>query len=409
MRPLARDSLILITSNIFGAALAFALSLVIGRGLGAADFGRWTFCLAWASTLNMISEFGLNSLLTREGSRAPLDSNRLLFASLTPQLLFVGILGLSVWIFSPLLGIDTETALALRVAVFIALAGIIFGSFTAVFRSFRWMWPILWLNVIGLTVQLAWSMWIMSSGGKLLGLIWVALIVDATQVSAAFLLWWARIKPHGGPILISLPGTMNVIRQAIPFAIAGAFAAIQLRSAVIMIGYLRNIFDVGLFGAALRWSEAARLIPNGIFGALYPSFATGQGAGYFRRVNPMLQALAICLTLALCLLARPILTLSYGSEYAPAAPVLFWLGIGILPSLLNGSIETYLYATDDEKYATQLRGLAVTVQVSAGLVLVYFFGATGAAISLALGEIAILLPLQKRIKTIMRQRPYKDP
>jgi PST family polysaccharide transporter len=402
MRRLARDSFVLVNSNILGAMLAFALSLVIGRELGAADFGRWTFSLAWASAISMICEFGLNSLLTREGSRAPLDSNRLLFASLTAQLTFAGTLGVGVWIFSPLLSPDAETSTALRIAVFIAFAGIIYGSFTAVFRSFRWMWPILWLNVIGLMVQLAWSIWILSSGGKLLGLIWVALIVDLGQVLAAFLLWWVRIKQNGGPILISLPGTINMIRQAIPFAVAGAFAAIQMRSTVMMIAYLRNVSDIGLFGAALRWSESAKIIPNGIFGALYPAFATERGADYFRRVNPMLQGLATCLTLVLCLLARPILTLSYGSEYIHAAPVLIWLGVGIFPSLLNGSIETYLYAVGDEKYATKLRAMAVVVQVGIGLMLVYFWGATGAAISIALGEIAILLPLRRRIKIIMR-------
>src|SRR5262249_1205493 len=98
MRDLTRDSLVLIVSNILGAGLGFAPSLVIGRGLGEADFGRWTFCFAWASALGMICEFGLNSLFIREASRAPEESNQLLIGSLTAQLIFVGLLGISVWI-----------------------------------------------------------------------------------------------------------------------------------------------------------------------------------------------------------------------------------------------------------------------------------------------------------------------
>lgn len=399
---LTQNSLLLIISNIGGAVLSFGISVLIGRGLGKDGLGHWTFVFAWVSVLSMICEFGLNSLLTREASRALTDSNKLLTASITAQFIFAGIVGISVWIFSPILAIDLETAIALRLAVFIAFVGIVYGSFTAVFRSVGWILPILCLNVIGLLVQLTWSLWIISSGGKLVGLIWVAFIVDVAQLFAAFVLWRMRIKPGGGAILISLPMAINMIRQAAPFAIAAAFAVIQMRSTVMMIGYLRDVSDVGLFGAALRWSESAKLIPNGIFGALYPAFATKQGMDYFRKFDPMLQALALCFALILCFLARPILILSYGSEYIQGTPILFWLGIGLIPSILNGITQSYLYAVGDEKYATKLRGTAVIVQMGTGLMLVYFWGATGAAISIALGEIAILLPLRRRIKIIMR-------
>src|SRR5262245_50220722 len=103
MHHLARNSLVLIASNIVGAVLGFALSLVIGRGLGEAGFGIWVFCLAWASILTMICEFGLNSLITREASRMPEKLNQWLILSLALKTAFIFIFGTGLWFLAPIL------------------------------------------------------------------------------------------------------------------------------------------------------------------------------------------------------------------------------------------------------------------------------------------------------------------
>ena len=106
----------------------------------------------------------------------------------------------------------------------------------------------------------------------------------------------------------------------------------------------------------------------------------------------------------LCLFSRPILGLSYGLEYIQGAPILFWLGLGILPSLLNGTMQTYLYATGEENYATKLRGLAVCIQIIAGLPMIHYFGAVGAAIGLFMGEAVIWFPLQQKMRKIIDKK-----
>lgn len=170
-----------------------------------------------------------------------------------------------------------------------------------------------------------------------------------------------------------------------------------------MVGYLGDTAELGLFGAASRWSESAKLIPNGIFGVLYPAFATKYGMDYYKRSVPIINVLAAGLVLTLCLFSGPILYLSYGAEYEQGSSILFWLGIGLLPSLLNGNMQSYLYATGEEKYATKMRGLVACIQILIGLPLVYFYGAVGAALSLLVGEIAIWLPLRKRMRMIMNK------
>jgi O-antigen/teichoic acid export membrane protein len=405
MRHLARNSLMLTASNVLGAVLGFALSLVVGRGLGEAGFGIWVFCLAWASILAMICEFGLNSLITREASRMPEKSNRLLAVSLTLKLVLVSILGSCVWLLAPILAVNPASSTALGISALIAVASVAYGSFTAIFRSAGWMAPILWLNLSGGIAQLAWSAWIIRSGGGILPLIWAALTVDFGQLFAATLLWWKRLRPYGGKLEISRADLVRATQDSLPFAISALLGAIEARSSVLLLGYVRAETEVGRFGMASRFYEAARLIPNGIYDSAFPIFAA-QVSGdantrlTFRWLSRVILIYTSVVTLTLFFFSRRVIHLTYGDFFLPGAPTLSLLGLTLLPALHNSVMEVYLFATGDEKYATKLGFFGLTFQIATSIPLMIFFGASGAAIGILVGELSIWLPLRRRINKL---------
>ncbi|HXQ33398.1 MAG TPA: oligosaccharide flippase family protein [Anaerolineales bacterium] len=401
MRSLAPNSLILTASNILNAILGFSLSFIIGRGLGESSFGIWVFSLAWASILTMICEFGLNSFITREASRVPENLNRLLFLSLVIKLTLISIFGGGVWFFAPILALDVPSSAMLRVSLLIAVVGLAYGSFTAIFRSAGWMSPILWLNLIGGITQLAWSMWIIRSGGNVLSLIWVALAIDFGQLIVAVLLWWNRLRVYGGALKILLLDVTQMARDTLPFAISGFFGAIEARLSILLLGYIRNETEVGRFGMASRFFEAARLIPNGIYDAVFPVFAaqnSGTNKVLFQRLLQVILIYTAGVTLVLILFSHQVIQLTYGESFILATPTLSWLGIALLPTLHNSVMEVYLFATGDEKYATKLGFFGLAVQILASTPLMYFYGAPGAAIGVLISELVIWLPLRRRIK-----------
>ena len=404
MRSLAPNSLILTASNILNAILGFSLSFIIGRGLGESSFGIWVFSLAWASILTMICEFGLNSFITREASRVPENLNRLLFLSLVIKLTLISIFGGGVWFFAPILALDVPSSAALRVSLLIAVVGLAYGSFTAIFRSTGWMSPILWLNLIGGITQLAWSMWIIRSGGDVLSLIWVALVIDFGQLIVAVLLWWNQLRVYGGALKILLFDVTQIARDTIPFAISGFFGAIEARLSILLLGYIRDETEVGRFGMASRFFEAARLIPNGMYDAVFPAFAAQNSAGtnkvLFQRLLQVILIYTAGVTLVLILFSRQVIQLTYGESFIPATPTLSWLGIALLPTLHNSVMEVYLFATGDEKYATKLGFFGLAVQILVSTPLMYFYGAPGAAIGVLISEFVIWLPLRRRIKNL---------
>lgn len=406
MRSLAPNSLILTASNITNAILGFSLSFIIGRGLGESSFGIWVFSLAWASILTMICEFGLNSFITREASRVPENLNRLLLLSLIIKMTLISIFGGGVWFFAPILALDVPSSAALRVSLLIAVAGLAYGSFTAIFRSAGWVSPILWLNLIGGITQLAWSIWIIRSGGDVLSLIWVALVIDFGQLILAVLLWWNQLRVYGGALKILLLDVTQMARDTLPFAISGFFGAIEARLSILLLGYIRNETEVGRFGMASRFFEAARLIPNGMYDAVFPAFAAQNSAGtnkvLFQRLLQVILIYTAGVTLVLVLLSRQVIQLTYGESFILATPTLSWLGIALLPTLHNSVMEVYLFATGDEKYATKLGLFGLIVQILASVPLMFFYGARGAAVGVLIGELVIWLPLQGRIQKLSR-------
>lgn len=405
-RRLTRNSLLLIASNLFGALLNFCISILIGRNLGQAGLGRWVFLIAWASGLTMICEFGMSSLLTRKISNTPDFLNELLFSTLFIKSVLSIVAGGILWAASPYLGLDMQTSLGLHYVVFIVFCGLMYGSFAATFRALGLMMPILFINISSLFFQLSGTFWLLQRSSQVLPLIQWLTLTGVVQFGLSFTFWFWRLRRAGGKIRILIPSCILMLKESAPFAVAGITGAIQMRSNPILLGYLKGENVVGVFGSASRFTEAAKLIPSGMFDAAFPVFSR-EGHGIesqrllFRQLSRAIFAYCFLVILPLMFFSNDIIKWTFGPEFASASPVLIWLGISLFPTLNNAVVEVYLYATGDEKFATRLGLIGLGVQVLSGLPLIYFYGATGAAIGVLLGEVAIWLPLKARLNNFM--------
>ncbi len=407
---LAHSSLVLVLSRLIGAALTFAISVIIGRGLGETGFGQWTLSMAWASALSMLSDFSLNTLLTREAAKSRGQANALLLGSLLGKLPFLFVIGGGVTLTAPWLGESAEVVRALRVVIFLAGVSLAYGSFTALFRAFDWMAPILWLDTGGLLAQLAGAAWLVRAGAGSFELVLLVVGVQAAQLGLAILVWWTSVLSRGGPLAVSRALVKRMLIQSIPFAVGGAIGAVLIRSNTLLLGYLRSEAEVGLFGAAWRFSESAKLVPSGMFAAAFPAFSASAANAMregdeplFPIFNRVLFILSVLAALGLALFARPILALTYGSSFLSAAPTLVWLALGLVPSLMISGFELYLFAIGEERYVVRLDAVSAAVQVLASVPLILSFGAVGAAMGILIGRLVIWAPLWRRILIVRRR------
>jgi O-antigen/teichoic acid export membrane protein len=399
---IAELSAAFVCSNLARAAIGFALTLVLGRGLGAARFGGWILCTTWAATLTFIADLGFGVLLTRDGARPDAQPALLLAASLALRLALAMPLALVLVAAAPGLASDAELVRGLRAASLLGVAGAMYGCFGALLRSQpRWLPRVLGLETAWLAVQVAASWWTLQAGGGIVRLLAVAVAVQVAQIATAFALWRPVFGAGSAAPREVRAALAPTLRRALPFAASGIVANLQLRIAPLMLGYLAAPVELGWFAAASRVGRVARLAPQAIFAGALPVLAQeyardrSEARRVSRTLDRALAAAAACAVAASLLFAAPLMRLIFGASFAPAAPTLMWVAIGLVPSLSNSARKIFLYAAGAESVVVRWSALAVVLEASVGVALIPALGSVGAAISIALAEAVIVMPLRK--------------
>jgi O-antigen/teichoic acid export membrane protein len=394
---LSRNTITLLTSNVGSAALSFILSVLIGRVLKQEGLGVYTAALAWVFPLSLIAEFGLGSLMTRDIAQNPDSADEYLRSTTSARLWLGGGLMLALVIFAPLLSDDPAVIAGLRISAPLIVILPFFGAFTAIFRAKQAMWPIPPLNLGMLVAQVVLTIAVFLAGGGVLAALVVNTLTSAGQLVAAWAVWrWKFYTPmrarHVAPLQIIV-----LLRRAWPFALAAVLAALQTRAGTILLEKLTDTAQVGYYAAGTRFVEAARMIPNALFGALFPALAAlaAQQEALqrtFRKVMLGLGGFGFALGTGFLLFAAPIMNLTYGAVFEPAIPVLQIAMWSLLPGLLRAGRTLYWYAQGREQFTNIVTGVALVVQIILSLWLIPLHGASGAAIvSLVTETLALLL------------------
>jgi O-antigen/teichoic acid export membrane protein len=244
-------------------------------------------------------------------------------------------------------------------------------------------------------------------------LLWLATAVQGLQIVAAAVMWRSSRERHDR-LALPRPGeAIGLLRRSLPFAVAGVVANAQARLAPLALGYLASANDVALFGAAQRLGNFARLLPQSAFAGALPviagDIARGESAGARERFDRIVIGFAVLSSAALALFAPLLIRVTYGGRFSGGASVLVWVAIGLLPSLVNGARRVYLWAAGRETFATAWNAVAVAAQALASVLLIPAFGASGAAAALAVGECAIVWPLQHGNRSIQPRERVGGP
>ncbi len=412
MKPLARIarlSAALLASNLTRGAIAFALSLVVGRLVGVERFGRWILCSTWASTLTVVVDLGFGLLLPRDGAESGAPRGRLCGTALVARLLAAIPAAFVMTIVAGHVSSDPETVSGLRIAGLLGVSGAAYGCFGSTFRSQpRWVPAVLIVETTWAVAQLAasWALLrVVAPSGAIVALLAVAVAAQLGQMVSAVILW--RFAFADDAIRVpQWPELVRTVARALPFAASGLLANLHTRVAPLMLGYLSTDMALGSFAAAARFATTAKLVPGAIFAGALPVLSREYaedalaGRAAYLAFHRWTLALAIVMALPCLMMPSLLLRLVYGSAFVGAAPALVWIGLGLVPNLANSAKKIFLYAAGAERLVVAWSAVSLAVQVAAGWGLIARFGSGGAAASLALGELIIWWPLADTVRRI---------
>ncbi|MGE5236426.1 MAG: flippase [Acidobacteriota bacterium] len=412
-QPLFARGITLLVNNAVGQGLAFLISIVIARRLGAPSFGEYAAVMALIFVLGIAAEVGLEASLTREIAQEPFRGRELLVASLRAKAIVAGALAvlLGATPVAVLLAPDPRSVDAVRLGGVLLVLNVVNSSFSAVFRAWGRMHYVLAINLAGLTIQLAGVIVLLLRTRSVAALIgWLA-AVQVGELVGGVALFRRGERTIGGasPAPTAWParlrdgnrGAMALLRRSLPLALAGVLGAFRLRLDLFLVEALRGSAEVGVFSVGTRLQAVLALAPSSFFAALFPAFsataapeavADGEIGSRLYRCSLRAMAVAGCVAAVTGLvLAGPLVGLTFGSAYAGAAPVLRLLALAVIPFLLNSTVSLRLYAGRGQSLANRLAAFGLAIRATLGWLLVARWGASGAALTELVAEGAVLL------------------
>src|SRR5262249_27351805 len=359
----------------------------------------WTLGATWAAMLTFTLDLGFGVLLTRDAAAGTARVGAMVGGALATRAMLFVPMAMVFLASAPALGLGGDAASLLWAVLLLAASGMAYGSRSAVFRA----WPatlaaIVIVEVAAALGQLGGTWWIARQHGSVRALLLLGAAVQTAQIAAAAFLW--RLAGDRGPLFErpSLPFALSLLRRAFPFAVAGLVVNVQERLAPLMLGRLSGIGEVALFGAAWRIVSLVRMLPQAIFGGALPVLAAAREgfADVARRFDRVLSVSAAVAAAGLAVFASPVLRATYGPDYAGGALTLMWVAIGLWPFLVNSGRKVGLYAAGRERDAVRWSAVSLAIQVAACAALIPRFGAAGAALGMAAGELAVCWPLKRQ-------------
>lgn len=396
---LSRNTLTLMVSNVGGAALSFVLSALIGRALGDDGLGTYAVALAWIYPLNLLVEFGLATLMTRDLAGDVGRAPAYLHAVMLARLVMGGVVMLALIALAPALSDDPRIIAGIHISAPLVIILPMYSAFTAVYRAHGTMRPIPYLNIGMLASQVALTLLVLFLGYGVLAALVVNTVTSAGQLIAAYVIY-RRAYISGDDQLA--PHVFILLRRALPFALAAVFAAAQSRLSLILLDNLTITAEAGYFTAASRFIEAARMIPNALFASLLPALTAlavdpPRLARTFHRSLLALGGYGVACMLGLALLASFLIPLVFGDDFTPAIPTLTAFSLALPFALLRGGYTLYWYAIERESKVNVVNLAVIAVQGALSLWLIPQMGAVGAAWALVGTEALALVLLWRRI------------
>jgi len=361
----------------------------VARYLGPAGYGELNFALAIVGIALLLAELGLDGVVRRELIRSPGEATRLLAAVWGLRLAGAG----TAWALVSLGGrFSGESSLQVLLPV---LALTLFQ-------------PVLWVNdlwfqarlqakwsvfaqVAGLMVGAAVRVGLILQQAPLVAFAWAAVI--EMVVVGLLLGWFAR---RDGLVLqlarFEPARARGLLREAWPLLLSGFAVVLYLRVDAVMLRLLQGEAAVGVYAAAVRFTEVWYFLPTALASSLLPSLLRARerdAAAYAERLQlsyDLNAGLAYAIALPLALLAPWVIGVAYGPDYAGAAPVLavhIWsvvfvfLGVARGQFLVNeGHTQFYLAAT----------GAGLLINVGLNWILIPRQGALGAALATVIAQ-----------------------
>lgn len=376
---------------VYGASSAittlalFFMHLVAARYLGAEDFGRFSFAIAFVVLFVPLLDPGLYYLTVRDVARQKTQTQHYLAHVLTWKVLVSPLFLLLIWVIVQFLH-DSETTLQ---AVYLMAVAQILHTWKDAFRPILLAHELFDLDAISLAIERLTLFAVIATslvyGKGLLWICWMFVIIRFFDLVIIAIVTQYKV------CRISLGFNFSVVKELVyaAFPIGAFYMTLSVYNYIdtVMLSVLKSDQQVGWYSAAYKIYEGPVLIPAIIGTVFMPRLSrlfvenTKEFISLLEQGVKYIVLASMAVALNGILFSGLIVKLSYGPVYENSVQVLEILMAGLIFLFTIYFLQTVMISIDKQKIILyiSLLGLGVNILVNAFLIPLY--GYVGAAIA----------------------------
>ncbi|MDP2967303.1 MAG: flippase [bacterium] len=374
--------------------LRLALLIYVARILGATEYGKFSFALAFISLFLIFHDFGLPSIVTREFAREK-DKKEEFYSIISLKILLSLATLILVWLASFLI---TETPEIRRIIFILAIFSIIEGFISilyAFFHAFQRMEYRAWIEIIQAILITGIGFFILFKVPSVENLSYGYLIAGFLTLFFALVFFHFKFLPL--KIAWQKSVWQKFLAMSWPLGLVTLLGVIHNYIDSVMMGYWGMITETGWYNAAFRITNVL-IVPGALISrSFYPVLS-----GFFKESKEKLQRvwnhqmnimifLAIPSLVGGIIFAPKIIYSFYSDSFAPSVLTLQILVVAAAVIFLYRPFYDVMIVSNQQKKVFWVTGLTAMVNIVLNLILIPKYSLYGAAVATVIVNILTIL------------------
>ncbi len=401
IQRLTKNSVFPMATSLLNKLLSMGFAMYMLRVLGAEGAGKYAFAVVVLGYLDILANFGLGTLLTREVARDRAAANRYLGNTLATRMLLwvlaMVVVGMLLGPLSGPLGVTPDVGLAILLLAIGLLPSMVAGTLSSLFQAYeKFEYPAA-VTVLTTVITLVLGVTALGAGFGFVGLAGVSVVVNlVTMLALLGLMRAALFRPRPE---FNLGFSREMVRVSYPLMLNSLLNSLFFRMDSLMLKPIAGNAALGYYSTAYKFIDGLGIISSSFTLALFPLFSryAQSSRESLARTFGLALKLLLMVSLPICvgatLIAPEIILLFGGPDYLPNSAIALEILIWFLPfSFVNGVTQYLLIAINQQRFITFSFAIATAFNLAANLLLIPRFGYVGAAISTVLSEWVLMVP-----------------
>jgi O-antigen/teichoic acid export membrane protein len=416
VRRFAKNSLAPIALNLFNRLIDMAFAFIMLRLLGPAAAGTYYYAVVIFGWFDILTNFGLNTLLTREVARNLGAAGSYLLNSSLLRLglavagvpLLIGFLALR-GALEPAL--DSTTVIAIVLLYVGLIPNSISTGLTALLYAYQKAEVPSAVATITVILKSAAGLAVLLAGWGVIGLAAVSIALNVVTLGMLALGVRAALRENQGTggaverIGVRRDLLRGMMVGGFPLMLNHLLATVFFKIDVVILEPLQGNAVVGQYSTAYKWLDALGVIPALFTMALLPIMARqahedreGLRRNYHFAVK-LLVSLAIPTAILTTFAAHFLINLLGGARYLPDGAIALQLMVWFMPIGWINSLTNYVLVALDQQARMKWAFLAgVGFNIGANLLFIPLYGYRAAAITTILSELVLLIAFYRLLR-----------